>query len=43
MTLEMKVKLLWESYRVVWRLNTDITEKARTFIVIVGEQITSRG
>lgn len=39
----MKVKLLWESHRVVWRLNTDGTDKASTFIVMAGEQITTRG
>jgi hypothetical protein len=43
MTLEMKVKLLWELHGVVWRQNTNGTEKASTFIVMVGEQITSRG
>jgi hypothetical protein len=37
MTLEMKVKLLWELHRVVWRQNTDGMGKANTFIVMVGE------
>jgi len=43
MTLEMKVKLLRESHLAVWRQNTDSREKASTFIVMVGKQITSRG
>jgi len=43
MTLEMKVKLLWESHRVVWRQDSDCTKKPSTFIVMVCEQITSRG
>jgi hypothetical protein len=43
MTLEMKVKLSWESHPVVWLQNTEGMEKASTFIVLVGEEITSRG
>jgi len=39
----MKVELLWELNHLVWRQNTDGTEKASTFIVMVGEQLTSRG
>jgi hypothetical protein len=41
--VEMRVKLLWESHRVVWRQSTDIMEKASVFIVVVGEKIASRG
>jgi hypothetical protein len=43
MALAMKVQLLWGSHRVIWRQNTDGTEKASTFVVMVVEQITYLG